>query len=108
MPRGHQDIDLSGHARFEFELRILNAEDHIVGHHVLHGFRDIADLPDAAIEGFAGVGINVKKGRLANVNFANIRFADIRIEFHLSQRLRNEKQGGCLQAGGHGLADIDV
>ena len=45
---------------------------------------------------------------LADAHRADVRFADARVDLHPRQVLRDQEQGRCLKARGHGLADVDV
>jgi hypothetical protein len=96
------------HARLQKQFGILDGNDDIIGHHVLHILGGLPDLYDATLK------YPVRKclygeGRLvAEGDFADIGLADTGVDLHLRQVSGDDEQSGCLKTGRDRLARRDI
>lgn len=102
------DRDIGRHAGFQFEIPVVHADDHVVGHHVLDADRRIPHLGHRALEYFVRIRVHAKLRRVPFRDAADVRLADVGVNLHLGQVLRDHKERRRLKAGHHGLPHIDV
>ena len=102
---GHH-AHIGRHARQQLAAGVGKGNHRDVGDHVAHVLPGLAHQADLALEGLAGEGIHREAGFLAGADAAHIGLVDAGIHLHVRQVLRNHKQLGRLQAGGHRLAAL--
>src|SRR5205814_6145958 len=105
---GNDDGNIGGHARLEFQFRVVDLDDRDVGHDTDIVFRGVADLRHLAIKDLTGESIHVEFDVLAHRHQANVRLRHVRFDLHLGQIVGDDEQSGCAEAGGDGLTDIDI
>ena len=105
---GDDDAGLRGHAGLEQAVRIGHVDDHRVGHHALRIQGIQAELLHLALELARRESIDHKAHLLALAQQPHISLADIGLDHHFAQILGDQEQLGCLEAGRHGLPDVDA
>src|SRR5439155_3536396 len=78
-----RDRDVGGHAGLELELRVLDRDDDVVGHDVLHGDGRVPHLRDLAVEGLTRVRIDGEGGGLPVAYAAHVGLAHVGVDLHL-------------------------
>ena len=94
------------HARFELQVFVVDRDHDVVRHDVLHADRRVPHLRDGPVEKVFRVSIHAEAGSLSFSHAADIGLADIGVHLHLHQVLRDDKEGGGLEAGHDGLTDV--
>ena len=92
-----------GHAGLERQIGIVDADHHVIGHHVLHGLRRLPHLHDGSFEGALREGIDGEDGLVAVRDAADVAFAHIGVDLHLGEVGGDEKKRRGLKAGRHRL-----
>ena len=93
----HGDAHVCGHSREQFQLRIVEFDDRVVGNHVLHGGRIHPDLADHSAKRVLGEGIHLERDGLPQFDVANIRLVRFGVYQHLLQILCDGKDRWRLQ-----------
>ena len=94
------------HPGLELELIVGDVDDCVVGDHVLHHLRRIADVADRAAKRFAGIGIDGEGHAHARLEPADVGLGHVGVHFHLSQVLRDGEDHRRLQRRRHGLPHV--
>ena len=102
------DRHVGGHARLEFQVRIRDVDDGDVRDDVLVGLRRVADLRHLALEGLTWKGIHGELDVLAHSNLADVRLCNVGFDLHPGQVVGDDEQSRRAEAGGDGLANVDV
>ena len=103
----HNDVRCCGHPGAQQEIGVIDAEDRLVSHHAVDGFRGKADLGDRCREGQVIVGVHHEGGVLAHGNAAHIRLIHVDLKLHLGEILGNGKKRRSLKRSNDNLALVD-
>jgi hypothetical protein len=96
-----------GHAGAQPPVAVVDAQDGVVGHHVLLHVRLRADLEDLRLEDLAGIRVDRERRLLRLVQLADVRLVDRGVHLHARQILGDGEQHRRLQRCRHGLPDVD-
>ena len=74
--------DIRRHSRFQFQIRVADANDGVVGDDVLHRDRRIAHLHNFAVKGARRKSVDGEIDILIYFDRADIRFGHVRVDLH--------------------------
>ena len=98
------DLRRGGHARHQRQIAVVEVDDRIIGHDVLHRLRRQSDLEHGSLEHPLRVGIDRKGGLVACLHAADVALADIGVDLHLLEIGADQEQRRRLQGRRDGLS----
>jgi len=83
---------VSGHPRFEFELRIFHSNDDAVSHDVLHGLRLQSNFGNLSVEYIVSIGVDGESHLDLIGDLSDIGFVDVGLHLHSRQIVGDQEQ----------------
>ena len=102
------DRNVGRHSRFQPQIRVVDFDDSVVSHNVLHCDRRVPYLRNSSVKNPRWKSIHRKIDLLVNRDHADISLRHVRVDLHLCQVIRDHENDGRLQTCGDCLADIDI
>ena len=108
--RGAPTIELHvrRQVRQQLAVGVVRSDLHRVGDDVLRHRGVQADLAHLAVKHLAGEGVHGERDGLAGMDVADVGLVDGHPDLHPRQVLGDQEQARRVQAGDHGLADVDA
>ena len=94
--RRYWNRDVGRHSRKQFQFRVIEVNDGVIGDDVLDSCGVHTNLGNAPREGILGVGVHFEGNDLAVLDHAHIGLIGAGIDLHLGEVLRDRKQGRGL------------